>query len=983
MQKISVLLAIVLCLSSIRTVAQTRLQVVSDSVRVSDAELIIRNQTRNVPGILFNKGNGVTEFRNLKMIKAGDSTLFILGEDTTTITATGGGGGYVYEYPDRIVDLNIRAYDAGNMQLKWWKTNTDFYNSPKIGIIGDSQGKGEYASSYSYSTMGRLQKFIYGACHNPVVINYSQNGYNSRRLAPTGSNPYVDNERNITKALADGNKIIILCNTGNDFLNSAAGGATPVNEAMANTLLIAEACKKAGATLFVMSTNPAGARPAELKDSARVMAGLLKQKFGERCAYTYKLLEDPANPNALLPSIQVGDQIHLNDAGCEILFGAVRDMLTSYYVSNNMVAGYELQKASSFSGIYSTYQYVTSAGQPSLVIPKDSAFYRVRVVYHNGYYSDWSNIAQGTAAHQEDPGPQPPVVTSNGPIRIVTPKDSTTLIAIASDGNPGGSIQSYNWFRVMGNSLASIQNSSQASTRVTNLMEGTYVFRCEVKNALNIVSYTDVSVIVTSEAAYPKAQFNFSLSSHSIEGWTDVSGSPLNAATNNKYWTDNATGISVLNIASTTQRWGTSYGGNAGDASGETVADPGGFAVPADVLRTAWYSNSISYADSNSNQLRITGLYPTKRYTIRCYPSMASTFTVDADPTLYIVNNNLNNAKAVNAKTNTSNGAIFRGIIPSASGSVSLFVGVPAGQAQFGMLNALTVEEEPTGNPNQTPIVTSGGNKTIQFPVTVATVSVLAEDPDGPIVSMNWTRVSGPSSAVINTPGSLQTTVSFTETGTYVFRCTVLDQDGGTGYADVTVTVQEAPANPTLRIGVSKTSYTEAGWGVVAGNPHLLEATYSTTFEGNSVTVTTGATTNWTPWYSFTADSTGAIVDDGNGFKAPLRVQQGCFFNSNTYNSAKPQLEISGLPAGTYTVTMLGSLISSVSPSLNCQTEYRVDSKSAITINTRGNTSQAAVFNSVSVSSGVPMKLYFNPIVGGSNSYAGILNFIIIEKINL
>src|SRR6218665_846452 len=976
-------IALVLVFSPLLNYGQTRLQVVDDSVRVANGELVVRNQTRAVTGVLMNKGNGVTEFRNLKMIKQGDSTLFILGQDTTAITATGKASGYVVEYPDRTVNLNVRPYDANNMQLKWWKTNNDFYISPKIGIIGVSQGKGDYASSYANSTMGRLQSFIYGACQNAVVINYSQNGYNSRRLAPTGSNAYVDNQYNVTKALADGNKIIILCNTGNDFLNSGAGGAVPVSEAMANTLLIADACEKAGATLFVMSTNPGGAgRPVELRDSARIMAGLLRQKFGERCAYSYKLLEDPANPDYLQPLIRLSDDIHLNDAGCAILYGAVRDMLTSYYASNNMVAGYQLQKANTFNGIYSDFLYLSNAGQPSLIKTKDSAFYRVRIRFHNGYYSDWSNIGQGSAAYQEVPGDLPPVVAGNGPLRILIPKDSTTLIATASDANAGGSIQFYNWFKVSGSNIASIQNPTQASTRVTGLSEGSYLFRVEVKNALNKVAYADVPVIVSSVAVYPRTQFDFGAGAHSIQGWVDVAGSPLDAATSNRYWTDNATGISILNIASTIQKWGIAYGSNSGDASGETVADAGGFAVPAAVLRSAWFSNNISYVDNNSNQLKITGLSPAKRYSIRFYPSMAASFSLDADPTEYIVNNNLLNRKRINTKGNTSNPAVFRGITPDVDGTVSLFVGVPAGQAQFGMLNALTVEEEAGGGTNKLSVVTEGNNKIIQLPINVASIAVTAEDSDGPIASVSWSRISGPSTAVINSLASLETKVDFTDAGTYVFRCTVTDQDGGTGYADVTVTVEAPNANPGLYIGVSKNTYSLSGWRVIAGSPHQTVLSDMSVFARNSVVVNTVAITNWTPWSnSVTADATGETVDDGFGFTAPSRVTQGCFFNANTYNSSVPQMQILNLPAGVYKVTLFGSLKSTVSPLVNCKTVYRVNTMNPVTVNTRANTSKTAVFDNVSISAGEPLNVFFNPLQGDSPSYAGLLNYIVIEKI--
>ncbi|HTD92826.1 MAG TPA: hypothetical protein VK644_03400, partial [Chitinophagaceae bacterium] len=68
---------VILCLHGI---SQTKLQVIQDSVRVLNSELILRNGTRSVPGFLFNKGNGVTEFRQA-LTKINDS-IYLVGIDT-------------------------------------------------------------------------------------------------------------------------------------------------------------------------------------------------------------------------------------------------------------------------------------------------------------------------------------------------------------------------------------------------------------------------------------------------------------------------------------------------------------------------------------------------------------------------------------------------------------------------------------------------------------------------------------------------------------------------------------------------------------------------------------------------------------------------------------------------------------------------------------------------------------------------------------
>lgn len=970
-------------ISTTVSVAQIKLQVLQDSIRILNSELIIRNQSKGTQGVLYNKGNGLTEFRSLKFIRTGDSALMILGQDTTSITAGAGGGGYVYD-GDPDISLSAALQDATHMKLKWWRSNADLYESARIGVIGDSQGKGDYTSSYNYSIVGRLQRFIYAATNNAAVTNYCGNGYNSRNVAPNGSNAYVDNQRNITKALADGNKIIILCNTSNDFYSGAAGGVATIAEAMSNTLKIADACEQAGATLFVISSIPRTTLSTPMRDSLRMMAGLLNQKFRNRCAYVYQLLEDPASPTSLNPNFAIADNIHLNDGGANIVFSAVRDLLTSYFVSNTNVARYQLQRKSTYNGNFSDFQFPAEPNNPSAVVTPDSNYYRVRIVYNNGYYSKWSNTVQGLLAHQDSVYNQPPVVTVSAPQIILLPTSSATVSVSASDPNSGGSIASYNWFRIMGVS-ATITTPNAASTTITGLAEGSYVFRCQVTNSSGLSSFADAFITVRmGDSTTAATRFNFNLSAQSENGWIDVSGGPLLAANNGKTWTDNLHNITLTNLTNSTAVWGTEFYSNAGNTNGESTADVGGYAAPSAVIHSGWYSNNKYYIDASSNQLKLSGLSPAKVYKLKFYCSLESSLGLDADPTVVVVNNNLLNQKQVNAVGNTSKVLIFRGIVPSSSGEVPLFVGVPQGSAQYGMLNGLTVEEDSLIGSNQVPEVVAGSNKTVTLPLSSSSVSVTASDADGALLSIVWTQVSGPSTAIIATPNSMSTAVSSLQQGVYVFRCTATDNYGGSSHADVQVTVNAASADPMLYVGGSLGAYTQSGWKVLSGTPHLSVLSNTATIASNTVTISTVSTDNWSTFFGGTADSTGEVNDDGNGFVAPLRVQKGSFYNTNTYNAAKPQITISNLPAGTYTVRMFGSLLQSLANALNlnCTTQFRVNGGTPVEINTAGNTSQQAVFTSITVSEGGTIELFFNPVVGGSTSYVGMLSFFTLQKTN-
>jgi hypothetical protein len=76
-------------IAAITSFSQFTYKIKADSTRLyndsCNAELIIENATRNVPGFLYNRGNGRTEFRK-PMVKLNDST-YLFGTDTLKLNA--------------------------------------------------------------------------------------------------------------------------------------------------------------------------------------------------------------------------------------------------------------------------------------------------------------------------------------------------------------------------------------------------------------------------------------------------------------------------------------------------------------------------------------------------------------------------------------------------------------------------------------------------------------------------------------------------------------------------------------------------------------------------------------------------------------------------------------------------------------------------------------------------------------------------------
>jgi pectate lyase len=109
---------------------------------------------------------------------------------------------------------------------------------------------------------------------------------------------------------------------------------------------------------------------------------------------------------------------------------------------------------------------------------------------------------------------------------------------------------------------------------------------------------------------------------------------------------------------------------------------------------------------------------------------------------------------------------------------------------------------------NQAPTVNAGSNQTITLPALASLDGTVTDDGlPNPTVATIWTKVSGPGTVSFANASAIDTTASFTLSGTYVLRLTA--NDGALSVADdVTVTVNPAPPPPPPPSGQAVTSFT-------------------------------------------------------------------------------------------------------------------------------------------------------------------------------
>jgi hypothetical protein len=85
------------------------------------------------------------------------------------------------------------------------------------------------------------------------------------------------------------------------------------------------------------------------------------------------------------------------------------------------------------------------------------------------------------------------------------------------------------------------------------------------------------------------------------------------------------------------------------------------------------------------------------------------------------------------------------------------------------------------------PTISLSGDQTITVDNT--TIFSTATWASGHSGTYQWTKISGPGTTIIGSPTSANTSVSNLQTGSYVFRCTITQDDGQTAFAEVTIDV--------------------------------------------------------------------------------------------------------------------------------------------------------------------------------------------------
>lgn len=408
---------------------------------------------------------------------------------------------------------------------------------------------------------------------------------------------------------------------------------------------------------------------------------------------------------------------------------------------------------------------------------------------------------------------------------ITLPTNTVTITGSGTDSD--GTVASYAWTKVSGGT-ATLSGANTTTLKVTNMVAGDYVFRLTVTDNSGAKATDDVKVTVKAAATQNTAPV-------AKAGADQTITLPTNTAT---------------------------FSGSGTDSDG-TIAS---------YAWTKVSGGTATLTNANTNTLKVSGLVAgTYVFRLTVKDNQGATGTDDVKLTVNAAATTTLTANAGDDKVVTlpTSSVTFTG---GGSGTISSYKwtqiygnaltlantssrtltvsGLKAGNFQF----RLTVTDN-TGKTatddvklqvteNKAPVANAGSDQTITLPTNTATFNGSGTDSDGTVASYSWRKLSGGTATLSNaTTKSLK--VTGVVAGTYVFRLTVTDDKGATGYDDVQLVVRSASSTnsaPVSKAGADQTITLPKNSVTLSGSGTDSDGTIAkyawSKVEGGSATIT-------------------------------------------------------------------------------------------------------------------------------------------------
>jgi len=392
---------------------------------------------------------------------------------------------------------------------------------------------------------------------------------------------------------------------------------------------------------------------------------------------------------------------------------------------------------------------------------------------------------------------QPPVANAGADQSITLPTNMTNLIGSGSDAD--GSIASYSWLMVSGPTVT-IGATNQPILSLSDLVEGTYVFRLSVRDNGGLTASDDVTVTVLPQTtnqspianAGPDKVVFLPTSTITLLGlandpdgsidsvrWTQIGGSSalslVNAETQTLTVNNLIEGVFKFRLTVTDNDGATAFDEVLVTVNSATTNQPPAVSAGADIT-IKLPTDSIGI-NSTSEDFNVGGSIQSYQWTQLSGP--AATLS-DLTAQNLSITDMVAGTYVFSITVTDNDGA-------TASDQVSVFV-LPA---------AL----------NLPPVVSAGADINVRLPLADPKIHITGTvTDDGTSFTLQWQKISG-APVTLTSDNTLDLQVENLAQGTYVFRLTATDDQGLTNSDDVKVTVyppDPVVLPPTIDLGGDK-----------------------------------------------------------------------------------------------------------------------------------------------------------------------------------
>ncbi|WP_345974393.1 immunoglobulin-like domain-containing protein [Sulfurimonas sp. HSL3-7] len=213
------------------------------------------------------------------------------------------------------------------------------------------------------------------------------------------------------------------------------------------------------------------------------------------------------------------------------------------------------------------------------------------------------------------------------------------------------------------------------------------------------------------------------------------------------------------------------------------------------------------------------------------------------------------------------------------SGNVTLVRDVETGGTSADAVRFVSQGGVPT---NHAPVVNAGSDQTITLPAGASLNGTVTDDGLPAPYTVVWTQVSGPGTVTFSNAAAEDTTVSFSQDGTYVLRLSADDTELQ-GYDDIEITVNPAAGSGAIIVDNHDSGFSTTGSWSESGAPD--EYADSSVFSR-----TIGSSATWTPvlpeadyyevyvWYTgstvYDRDTDASYTVNHAGGSTPIGIDQ-------------------------------------------------------------------------------------------------------------